>query len=159
MELKLDNYLQMLLNQVSFNRTLWNWNVFLLPRLLSVLQLLIVPYGIETFVGDGGRHSAFALLIVPYGIETTQLPCIQRPTELLIVPYGIETYEGLIDIWDTLLLIVPYGIETMPMTVKSANKSLLIVPYGIETDLTITYLSSHKSFNRTLWNWNSKTDP
>ena len=33
------------------------------------MALLIVPYGIETYVADV-RHFAQGLLIVPYGIET-----------------------------------------------------------------------------------------
>ena len=53
-------------------------------------ELLIVPYGIETW--ERSNPSTFnILLIVPYGIETPcriqEQPCCR----LLIVPYGIET--------------------------------------------------------------------
>ena len=33
-------------------------------------NLLIVPYGIETFFTKGSAAGVFVLLIVPYGIET-----------------------------------------------------------------------------------------
>ena len=74
------------------------------------------------------------LLIVPYGIET---PCceVQRiQPGLLIVPYGIETAYRYGDN-NTLpqLLIVPYGIETADQRNNSEGDCLLIVPYGIET--------------------------
>ena len=40
-------------------------------RLLDDMQLLIVPYGIETEFFHGHRYHVLMLLIVPYGIETT----------------------------------------------------------------------------------------
>ena len=58
------------------------------------VRLLIVPYGIETYVQ---RSATFytALLIVPYGIETAirSTEMVKRK-KLLIVPYGIETGFG-----------------------------------------------------------------
>ena len=61
------------------------------------------------------RPSA-SLLIVPYGIETWVFICTLRQIRLLIVPYGIETclapFVGIVRYG---LLIVPYGIETRSM--------------------------------------------
>ena len=57
------------------------------------MQLLIVPYGIETGVLQAELHP-YSLLIVPYGIETEGGQTnIQLCIHLLIVPYGIETYS------------------------------------------------------------------
>ena len=60
---------------------------------LLLVDLLIVPYGIET------RVKLFyclcnLLLIVPYGIETIIRSPSYSVTRLLIVPYGIETFES-----------------------------------------------------------------
>ena len=54
-----------------------------------------------------------SLLIVPYGIETFMyLHCLSKKI-LLIVPYGIETGERWqLSSYLAELLIVPYGIET-----------------------------------------------
>ena len=53
------------------------------------------------------------LLIVPYGIETFLLAkYLIIPNNLLIVPYGIETTFLALGLGCSLLLIVPYGIET-----------------------------------------------
>ena len=43
-------------------------NILLL--FLFRMNLLIVPYGIETFCSQEGKHLTGNLLIVPYGIET-----------------------------------------------------------------------------------------
>ena len=53
-------------------------------------DLLIVPYGIETFESN---LTAFTRgpLIVPYGIETKFVLTWRMKIALLIVPYGIET--------------------------------------------------------------------
>ena len=64
-------------------------------RTIHILQitnlLLIVPYGIETSLGDQLKTFSI-LLIVPYGIETSNLAAtFIMHTMLLIVPYGIET--------------------------------------------------------------------
>ena len=58
----------------SFNRTLWNWNIVSWVVWVIVLGLLIVPYGIETwsFIAFSWL---FMLLIVPYGIETALCFC------------------------------------------------------------------------------------
>ena len=53
--------------------------------------LLIVPYGIETFIYQLAGFSCNKLLIVPYGIETTITQTTCKISFLLIVPYGIET--------------------------------------------------------------------
>ena len=54
------------------------------------------------------------LLIVPYGIETSIGVSVTSIPILLIVPYGIETYLEIISIFaGNKLLIVPYGIETL----------------------------------------------
>ena len=117
----------------AFNRTLWNWNLSSDSVELSPRGLLIVPYGIETGRDRSSGNGLTTLLIVPYGIETkfdTRLLCQQF---LLIVPYGIETFSTSFFILYTTLLIVPYGIETTDL-VKFRNRiGLLIVPYGIET--------------------------
>ena len=64
--------------------------LLLLLQCFLLLQLLIVPYGIETGINSYSL-SGKDLLIVPYGIETNlRWPCI-LPSLLLIVPYGIET--------------------------------------------------------------------
>ena len=53
------------------------------------------------------------LLIVPYGIETLSVPPCTCRRWLLIVPYGIETeYYDYLATHGYDLLIVPYGIET-----------------------------------------------
>ena len=57
---------------------------------LTVKELLIVPYGIETVSGSESQLIIF-LLIVPYGIETVIISQTYLPKQLLIVPYGIET--------------------------------------------------------------------
>ena len=55
-------------------------------------MLLIVPYGIETYLRQNDIPWG-ELLIVPYGIETHEEVFSSRSVpELLIVPYGIETY-------------------------------------------------------------------
>ena len=55
------------------------------------IQLLIVPYGIETRFMSAACTSC-ALLIVPYGIETLLFVVVEHGQgDLLIVPYGIET--------------------------------------------------------------------
>ena len=54
------------------------------------LQLLIVPYGIETGMRMFWLCHQF-LLIVPYGIETMSFCMLGWLQHLLIVPYGIET--------------------------------------------------------------------
>ena len=56
---------------LSFNRTLWNWNIGKRICLLPAFSLLIVPYGIET-IKKYGKDKIVELLIVPYGIETFQ---------------------------------------------------------------------------------------
>ena len=54
----------------------------------------------------------FLLLIVPYGIETYVNRIILLNIFLLIVPYGIETPASTKPFTSPSLLIVPYGIET-----------------------------------------------
>ena len=141
-----------------------------------IAELLIVPYGIETFLYCW-LIECFTLLIVPYGIETllTEIhDCIGvafnrtlwnwndfssytkvNADTLLIVPYGIETpFFGLILCFNH-LLIVPYGIETCVTNRTLKGLPLLIVPYGIETpELPVAFIPYH-AFNRTLWNWNN----
>ena len=53
--------------------------------------LLIVPYGIETFIFPNFKYIFYQLLIVPYGIETLSVRMSNSGLTLLIVPYGIET--------------------------------------------------------------------
>ena len=62
---------------------------------MTLLCLLIVPYGIETSANQPSYRTKHRLLIVPYGIETYQ-SVSQRfhDVHLLIVPYGIETAYG-----------------------------------------------------------------
>ena len=56
-----------------------------------LLDLLIVPCGIETRMGDAATHT-YNLLIVPCGIETAERSGKRLPADiLLIVPCGIET--------------------------------------------------------------------
>ena len=56
----------------------------------AVRRLLIVPYGIETWILASSATSQ-RLLIVPYGIETSLRTHARIFASLLIVPYGIET--------------------------------------------------------------------
>ena len=56
----------------------------------NLIQLLIVPYGIETRKSDN-FPLCIKLLIVPYGIETVAKDFVRFFLVLLIVPYGIET--------------------------------------------------------------------
>ena len=57
----------------------------------SVIEVLIVPYGIETLILLILTH-ILIVLIVPYGIETvTSLASSIAKIHVLIVPYGIET--------------------------------------------------------------------
>ena len=44
--------------------------------------------------GDSINQGIINLLIVPYGIETIQPDQNKRPSKLLIVPYGIETQKA-----------------------------------------------------------------
>ena len=60
-------------------------------RCNNYLDLLIVPYGIETRAEGRTGIVGSWLLIVPYGIETLQAFYLFLPHALLIVPYGIET--------------------------------------------------------------------
>ena len=53
-------------------------------------ELLIVPYGIETYILYASPITWY-LLIVPYGIETCFFKILCLLDSLLIVPYGIET--------------------------------------------------------------------
>ena len=136
MELKQQMSFLESLRNLTFNRTLWNWNLRTYSAVYCSHILLIVPYGIET------STSMFAtdwLLI------------------LLIVPYGIETSWQLVSSQCCCLLIVPYGIETPHFLLCDDAVFLLIVPYGIETSALSSAISSFKTFNRTLWNWNTKT--
>ena len=55
----------------TFNRTLWNWNKSMYLIVAYHKNLLIVPYGIETYQKAIKMESGSSLLIVPYGIETT----------------------------------------------------------------------------------------
>ena len=48
MELKHNEYLRAMFDEMAFNRTLWNWNKGMSFGENSPLFLLIVPYGIET---------------------------------------------------------------------------------------------------------------
>ena len=58
----------------------------------SCKALLIVPYGIETYITLHLTLRLLILLIVPYGIETGDTGRqYSHPVLLLIVPYGIET--------------------------------------------------------------------
>ena len=63
-------------------------------------------------------QSLINLLIVPYGIETTLRPCYLTAHRLLIVPYGIETRGYRTSYHRCRLLIVPYGIETRFTTLQ-----------------------------------------
>ena len=121
-------------------------------------RLLIVPYGIETRSSSAAMMSWYSLLIVPYGIETPFKGIVKRCLGwLLIVPYGIETDASRTFLLDGFwLLIVPYGIETRSIGLsKFVVFFLLIVPYGIETFNSSIYNICNRTFNRTLWNWNS----
>ena len=55
-----------------------------------------------------------------------------------------------------MLLIVPYGIETSILVDYLLHQRLLIVPYGIETLVSVSWRDKTVTFNRTLWNWNSR---
>ncbi len=85
---------------------------FLFFKLLARF-VLIVPYGIETWLAVGQMVEVDYVLIVPYGIETraaSRAPV--RAPPVLIVPYGIETLLSGMKLPALLVLIVPYGIET-----------------------------------------------
>ena len=141
-------------------------------------ELLIVPYGIETWkeIRLSYQH---LLLIVPYGIETTE-SYYQHTAALTFnrtlwnwnfAPASIpgissETFNRTLWNWNIeiirsnlivrRLLIVPYGIETYYSECGHNGLILLIVPYGIETKALYCSMLRHYSFNRTLWNWNAK---
>ena len=68
----------------------------LYPRIMekSRIDLLIVPYGIETIYLAQYLQSRNGLLIVPYGIETKVTEEEAERLLLLIVPYGIETRQS-----------------------------------------------------------------
>ena len=96
----------------------------------------------------------FGVLIVPYGIETYIVTKINKVcTIVLIVPYGIETQNSSVVFSGKQVLIVPYGIETkcVPMSLRSLIQ-VLIVPYGIETHVMAGRFHELYRFNRTLWN-------
>ena len=127
---------------ITFNRTLWNWNI-------SALILIWV-------------HDI--LLIVPYGIETRCPALIWRTTtQLLIVPYGIETINdnGIIEklepfnrtLWNWNYNSYCFGGQTLTTFNRTlwnwnelniewllTGEGLLIVPYGIETYLLLLVL-------------------
>ena len=104
-------------------------------------------------ISSPSSKTILELLIVPYGIETNQDFWVQLGFRiLLIVPYGIETCNAAGSGTQWMLLIVPYGIETtMPMR-DAVPVGLLIVPYGIETWDNISLRFTAQAFNRTLWN-------
>ena len=70
MELKHEKINNDIENVVTFNRTLWNWNVWVKENTERSRKLLIVPYGIETAAEAAELAKKIVLLIVPYGIET-----------------------------------------------------------------------------------------
>ena len=82
------------ITRLTFNRTLWNWNIREKVCLHRWWDLLIVPYGIEIPQEPYMTFSRI-LLIVPYGIEIGDNES-KRPQiiQLLIVPYGIEIKEN-----------------------------------------------------------------
>ena len=65
-------------------------SIILIP--CPYIELLIVPYGIETNLLYGTIVTS-CLLIVPYGIETIPHGLSAGRNGLLIVPYGIETLQ------------------------------------------------------------------
>ena len=105
----------------------------------------------------GGKTAHLDLLIVPYGIETRCGPRpLWRGEELLIVPYGIETPIAKHLCPNLSLLIVPYGIETLGHNFTSwshptSNRTLWNWNKRYFEEIS----AACKSSNRTLWNWNS----
>ena len=57
---------------------------------LTMLVVLIVPCGMETFFGSYSGHSV-TVLIVPCGMETERQGWHITDTRVLIVPCGMET--------------------------------------------------------------------
>ena len=120
-------------------------------------RLLIVPYGIETWVAVIRQHYPVSFNRTLWnwnsdGLYLRSVCCI-----LLIVPYGIETKEnGSNHSGCRQLLIVPYGIETAEMLstkdlIFAFNRTLWNWN-GFKPDMS---LEMNRTFNRTLWNWNT----
>ena len=79
----------------------------------AILEVLIVPSGIETTMQIINQLSFHDVLIVPSGIETPKVVvCAFGDIKVLIVPSGIETYLRGAVAHGGNVLIVPSGIET-----------------------------------------------
>ena len=156
MELKLVVHVYSVCLHNPFNRTLWNWNHFLRLQHANTYLLLIVPYGIETYLTFQLRTMFVCLLIVPYGIETHLRIFFNSVDPSFNRTLWDWNYQHAYLINDNgILLIVPYGIETFYRCSHPFHRaSLLIVPYGIETSDIGHDIHHREAFNRTLWNWN-----
>ena len=142
---------------------------------LSEFTLLIVPYGIETFLSGFVTFTRFTFNRTLWNWNGAEPDIMEladtfnrtlwnwnsvythhstKDRLLLIVPYGIETGLRRWVFICTLLLIVPYGIETISSQIQIRLHVLLIVPYGIETRFSDGWRNRPCTFNRTLWNWN-----
>ena len=144
------------------NRTMWNWNLFLLLYPFLYYLVLIVPCGIE-IPGTGEIPAQFRVLIVPCGIEIQKKPATSRRLQaVLIVPCGIEIWW-----WCHTCNEARCLNRTMwnwNKTMWNWNKTLqkksnsplgvLIVPCGIEIIVFVAIVFVKGRLNRTMWNWN-----
>mgnify|MGYP003215757381 CR=1 FL=1 len=137
MELKQQRLIMIIWPEVSFNRTLWNWNEggWTVPqKYYGAFNRTLWNWNTSGISGGNKYDLAFNRTLWNWNCVISH--CLFICKLLLIVPYGIETYIA--SHWRN-------------------RYRLLIVPYGIETLMWMIHSSSVPTFNRTLWNWNKRT--
>ena len=133
MELKHWNYIFPGEGVRTFNRTLWNWNLWRFIHHLLVVQLLIVPYGIETQNWNQTQGQSGAFNRTLWNWNNLKHLFYQHFINLLIVPYGIETQKTI----------------TLTRAEQTFNRTLWNWNHGGRCNRC-----NQRTFNRTLWNWN-----
>ena len=141
----------------SFNRTLWNWNAWIMHIIINNRVLLIEPYGIETELEQLERlyNQSFNRTLWNWnGFDPNWKPDTEITFNRTL--WNWNCISTMAACCPSLLLIEPYGIETLKLLmVCRLCRLLLIEPYGIETSSIFpSFPFVSLPFNRTLWNWN-----
>ena len=135
MELKLLTTSENSISALTFNRTLWNWNLVTSFCATRFWKLLIVPYGIETWKNVGKVKMVRLLLIVPYGIETAA----DNLDNDIKKPFNRTLWN-----WNV--------CRSAQIHAQSHAFNRTLWNWNLSSS---HFLKSLHSFNRTLWNWNS----
>ena len=123
----------------SFNRTLWNWNLYKQAEMKFSDGLLIVPYGIETRFLVPPISLLFAFNRTLWNWNSVNIVMKHILSKLLIVPYGIEWHSYMCRqvIWGfycmelKLVKLSCYFIyyDYLIMWLINNNKRLIKIPY------------------------------